>query len=57
MLGRLLRHAETVIVEGKNYCMKDQIETRAADRASRPASETPASLDASALNHFSRLLV
>jgi hypothetical protein len=27
LLGRLLRHAETVIVEGKNYRMKDQIET------------------------------
>jgi len=27
VLDRLLHHAETVIVEGRNYRMKDQIET------------------------------
>ena len=27
MLDRLLHHAETVIIEGKSYRMKDQIET------------------------------
>ena len=26
LLGRLLHHAETVIIEGKSYRMKDQIE-------------------------------
>ncbi|WP_410838326.1 hypothetical protein [Paraburkholderia sp. SIMBA_030] len=24
MLDRLLHHAETVVIEGKSYCMKDQ---------------------------------
>ena len=27
VLDRLLHHAETVIIEGKSYRMKDQIET------------------------------
>ncbi len=27
VLDRLLHHAETVVIEGKSYRMKDQIET------------------------------
>jgi hypothetical protein len=34
-LHRLLQHAETVIVEGKSYRMKDQIETPHRDCAGR----------------------